>query len=305
VVSVSASDGAGNPASRTFGVTVSPWNSAPVLAALGNRTVEQGATLSFNATATDADLPGQTLAYSLDAGAPAGTSINAASGEFSWSVPSEQSPGDYQVTVRVTDNGSPAKDDFETITITVTTALPAPWLEDDIGTVGLAGSADYDSGTYTIGGAGTGVHASADGFHFVHQNASGDCEAIIKVESLTNPSASAKAGVMIRETLAANSRCAGVYVTPSAGIQFIYRSSTGSTVSVFTKTGLTAPCWVRVKRAGSKFSAYHSSDGSTWTQLSNNKTITMSSSVQIGMAVTSGTTSATATAVLTGESSTP
>jgi autotransporter-associated beta strand protein len=183
--------------------------------------------------------------------------------------------------------------------------LPSPRVTADIGSVGIAGSANYDAGAYTIQGAGSGVYASSDAFRYVYQPSSGDCDIRIRVQSLTNPSVSAKAGVMIRETLAANSRCAGVYVTPTSGIQFIYRTTTGSMVSISTKTKLIAPYWVRINRTGSTFSAFYSSNGSTWTQLGTNKTISMAANAYIGIPVTSGTTSALCTAVFTNETTTP
>ena len=89
---------------------------------------------------------------------------------------------------------------------------------------------------------------------------------------------------MIRESLATNARCAGVYVTPSSGIQFIWSTNTGSMVSIATKTGLVAPYWVRVTRTGNTFRAFYSSNGITWTQLSNNKNISMATSPYIGVA---------------------
>jgi autotransporter-associated beta strand protein len=184
-------------------------------------------------------------------------------------------------------------------------SLPAPRVSSDIGSVGIPGSASFSSGTYTIQGAGAGVYASTDAFRYVYQPSSGDCSVAVRVQSLTNTSVSAKTGVMIRESLAANARCAGVYVTPSSGIQLIWRSTTGSMVSIATKSGLVAPYWVRLNRTGNSFSAYYSSNGSTWTQLSNNKTISMAASTSIGTAITSGTTSAFATGVLTNETVTP
>ena len=48
--------------------------------------------LTFTATATDADLPANTLTFSLDAGAPAGgMTIDASTGVFTW-TPTE-APG--------------------------------------------------------------------------------------------------------------------------------------------------------------------------------------------------------------------
>ena len=91
-------------------------NLAPVLGAIGNKTVYLGQTLTFTATATDADVPAQQLTFSLDAGAPAGATINANTGAFSW-TPSAL--GTVNITVRVTDNGVPVLTDFETISVQV------------------------------------------------------------------------------------------------------------------------------------------------------------------------------------------
>src|SRR5262249_42054371 len=88
-------------------VLVAQVNVAPHLAATVTRPIDEGNTLTFNATATDADLPANTLTFSLDPGAPAGASIDPTSGIFSWTPSEGQGPGDYPVTVRVTDNGSP------------------------------------------------------------------------------------------------------------------------------------------------------------------------------------------------------
>ena len=51
-----------------------------------------GDVLTFTAVASDPD-SGQTLAFSLDAGAPAGAAINSASGIFNWTPSEAQGPG--------------------------------------------------------------------------------------------------------------------------------------------------------------------------------------------------------------------
>jgi hypothetical protein len=106
--------------SETITVTVAEVNVAPVLGAIGNKSVTQGAQLNFTATATDADLPANNLTFSLDTGAPSGAAINSSTGAFSWTPGAAQGPGNYTVTVRVTDDGTPARSGSETITITVT-----------------------------------------------------------------------------------------------------------------------------------------------------------------------------------------
>jgi len=124
---VRVTDGVANT-DAPISVTVNEVNVAPVLAAIGDRTGSEGVALSFTASATDADLPANGLTYSLDTGAPAGATINAATGEFTWTPGEADGGGVFSVTVRVTDDGVPALDDFETITITVNEANAAPSL---------------------------------------------------------------------------------------------------------------------------------------------------------------------------------
>ena len=112
----------GSPASsdsESFVVTVNDTNAAPVLAEIGNQTVTEGATVQFTASATDGDVPAQSLIYSLDSGAPSAARINASTGKFTWTTTEADAPGVYTITVRVTDNGSPALSDSESFTVTV------------------------------------------------------------------------------------------------------------------------------------------------------------------------------------------
>ena len=130
-VTVTVTDnGTGNLTdSETFSITVGDTNLAPVLAAIGNQSINEGSTLSFTASATDADLPSQTLTYSLDAASIAlGMTINSSTGAFSW-TPSEAQGGlTPSVTITVTDNGSGNLTDSETFTITVGDTNLAPVL---------------------------------------------------------------------------------------------------------------------------------------------------------------------------------
>ena len=69
---------------------------APVLAAIGPQTVAEETLLTFTATATDSDLPAQPLTFSL-ADAPAGASIDPASGVFTWTPTEAQGPAQLHV----------------------------------------------------------------------------------------------------------------------------------------------------------------------------------------------------------------
>src|SRR5262249_26441999 len=115
---------------QTFTVTVNAvtGNQCPVLATIGNKTVNELSMLTFTASATDADA-GQTLTFSLDAGAPAGAAINGSTGVFTFTPPEAPGPGVYTITVRVTDNGTPTPCSvFESILVTVNEVNECPTL---------------------------------------------------------------------------------------------------------------------------------------------------------------------------------
>jgi len=105
-----------------------PPNAAPTLAAIADQTIAEGLTLALTASATDSDVPANTLTYSLDPGAPAGASINGVTGAFSWTPTEAQGPGSYTITVRATDNGLPPRDDTKTFHVTVMEVNVAPTL---------------------------------------------------------------------------------------------------------------------------------------------------------------------------------
>jgi hypothetical protein len=90
-------------------------NSPPVLDTIGNKIVDEKTLLSFTATATDPDVPAQTLTFSLGPGAPSGTSITSA-GAFTWTPTEAQGPGSYVVRIIVSDG---SLTDYEDITVTV------------------------------------------------------------------------------------------------------------------------------------------------------------------------------------------
>jgi hypothetical protein len=128
-------------------VTVAEVNAAPVLGAIGNQTVDELANLSFTATATDSDVPANTFAFSL-VNAPAGASIDPASGAFSWTPTEAQGPGTFTFTVVVTDNGSPAESDEQQVQVTVNEVNQAPVLA----AIGSKSASEFSELTFTASG---------------------------------------------------------------------------------------------------------------------------------------------------------
>jgi glucose/arabinose dehydrogenase len=164
--------------------------------------------------------------------------------------------------------------------------LPAPWDQQDVGAVGAVGSGTQSSGVFTVKGSGADVGGTADGMHYVYESLSGDGEIKARIDAIDNVNSSAKAGVMIRETLAAGSKYALMLVMPGGELTFQRRTSTNGT-SASTSGGTDpAPVWVRLKRAGSKLTGYKSPDGINWTRVGS-ASISMTTTALVGMAVTS------------------
>jgi hypothetical protein len=112
--------------SKTFQVTVNEVNLPPVVAAISNRSVHAGTIVTFTNSAADADLPANSMSFSLDAGAPPGASIGVSNGVFTWQTGDTHAGTSNYVTVRVTDNGTPPMDDAESFAILV---LPRPAIQ--------------------------------------------------------------------------------------------------------------------------------------------------------------------------------
>jgi hypothetical protein len=107
----------------------------------------------------------------------------------------------------------------------------------------------------------------------------------------------AKAGVMIRDSLAAESPHAATVMTPSYGVSFLWRAFLGDLSYQVNQTGVKAPYWVKLTRTGNTFKAEHSADGKTWSIIGTDATqsqheIVMSSSLYIGLCLTSHNASA-------------
>lgn len=173
------------------------------------------------------------------------------------------------------------------VTVTpLATALPPPWLDQDIGTVGQLGGAGFSNTIVTVNGSGADIWGNADAFHYNYFLATNDCTIIARVTSVENTDPWAKAGVMIRSSLTAGSANALMLLSSGNGAAFQWRATTSGTSSQSQSTGLSAPYWVKLVRSGSSFRGYVSADGGAWTQVGTAQTISMPSAVYVGLPVT-------------------
>ena len=182
-----------------------------------------------------------------------------------------------------------------TLTITPSTALPAPWQHQDIGAVGLVGDATYLSGTFTVNGSGADIGSTADGFHFAYLLCSGNGEIIARVDSVGNTDPQAKAGVMFRESLTAGSRHVMTVITPGNGSAFERRVATNGVSTRTAGSVVAAPYWVRLVRTGNLFQGYVSPNGVAWT-LVGSVTNALPAAVYVGLPVTAHNNAASSVA---------
>src|ERR1700730_9073071 len=175
------------------------------------------------------------------------------------------------------------------------------WLQEDIPvqapgdrTFRVEGTASFSCDRFTILGTGADIWGVEDAFHYVYQAvSSGRVEISARVGSVDDTDEWAKAGIMIRETIDANSPHAMVVLTPTTknGAAFQYRPiKGGTTIHVPFATPVQPPFWVRVVRAPAgdafEFSGFVSADGVTWQQIGNAVRVAMAPNALAGMGVT-------------------
>ena len=83
-----------------------PPSTPPLLGSLANRTVFANTTLTFVATATDSNLPSQTITFTLGPGAPSDAAITA-NGVFTWTPTAAQASSNYSISIIATDSSVP------------------------------------------------------------------------------------------------------------------------------------------------------------------------------------------------------
>jgi hypothetical protein len=109
-----------------------PINTPPVLASIGNQTVNVGQTVAFTASVTDTDQPPQTLTFNLLTG-PGNAALNTNSGAFSWRPLVTQTGTTNAFTLKVADNGSPSLSATQSFTVTVN-----PLAQPGLSSIGLS-----------------------------------------------------------------------------------------------------------------------------------------------------------------------
>ncbi|MGH7996413.1 MAG: Ig-like domain-containing protein, partial [Opitutaceae bacterium] len=257
-------------------------------------------TVAVSANASD-NIGVASVQFQLD-GANLGSAVTAAPYTIEWNTAAASNAQHVLTAIATDTSGNTATSSGVLATVN---NLPAGWTNQDIGAPAVPGGASYSSGTFTLSGAGTGAWGTSDQFQFAWQQVTGDCTIIAKVDSVEAVGAGGfeHGGIMIRDSLDADSSYAGAYETAGKGAFFEARTSGGgSAVDSGSGTDQPTPYWLQLTRSGDTFTAYSSTDGLTWNMLGSPITISMASTVYIGLAASSEVAGAATTAVYEGVS---
>ncbi len=166
------------------------------------------------------------------------------------------------------------------------TPLPVDFSSTDVGGPRVHGSVAYDAttGVFTQSGGGADIWGTSDQFRFTHATLAGNGSITARVDALDNIGWATKGGVMIRQSLDANSAHAFLGIRPDGTLDSIYRATARASSANVNNTG-PAP-WVRITRSGNQFTFASSADGLSWTTLGS-RTIAMSGPVYVGLATCS------------------
>ena len=120
------------------------------------------------------------------------------------------------------------------------------------------------------------------------QTLSGNGEITARISKLDDTGAATRVGLMIRESLAPNSRQVFIGVNGDGGFQWLRRINTGGkTNKISRKVKKSHQPWLRLVRAGETITAFQSQDGKTWTKLGKSN-LKLPKNCYVGLSVSSG-----------------
>jgi hypothetical protein len=202
---------------------------------------------------------------------------------YAWFQPRGGNGDFFDEEGRITSTGLIYKNHVSTPAY-VPNRMPAGMISYDIGASEQSGQVIHANGTFTVSGKGAGFDGTADECQFVYKTIAGDCEITARLFDMVElKECTARAGIMIRDSLDANSSLAAMLMTRE-GVRFQYRTEAGAASDHVSDTEIGAPIWLRVVRSGDTVQGYTSADGNAWSLLGS-QTVAMDREVFLGMAV--------------------
>ena len=136
---------------------------------------------------------------------------------------------------------------------------------------------------------------TADSFRFTYRRLNGNGVVYARVHKPTVTHQWVKSGLMMRESLDANSKNVNLSYTGNYGMICHARYTPGAQTSYINAdwSNKSQPIWLAIVRTGNKFDFYKSDDAQNWSPLGSAQVI-MGSEIYVGMALTSHSSSKTA-----------
>ena len=168
----------------------------------------------------------------------------------------------------------------------------------NIGNPARLGSGTSSGNGYDMTAGGTNILGASDQCFYAYLQLDRDFDVKVRLASLSFSDTWAKAGLMARESLSANSRCAAVLATPSvAGVFFHSRNVVSGETSASGSFPVNHPyTWLRLRRSGDVFTGYAGIDGENWMPLGAVTLPGATNSIYLGLALTSANAGKTAVA---------
>lgn len=146
--------------------------------------------------------------------------------------------------------------------------MPAGWRTTDVGGARRGGQRRSDDGRVALYAAGSDIWGAADSFRFAWTEPGDAAFAIrTRVHSLRATHEYAKAGLMVRQSLAADSPHVAVHALPDGRVEMNVRASAGEATSSTVAGPLSFPIHLRISATGEGLQPAYSSDGIAWTPM--------------------------------------
>ena len=156
---------------------------------------------------------------------------------------------------------------------------------------------ESDDGNIAMSGEGADIWTNRDEFRFAYMTLTGNGSMIVRLDSLEELEVNTKAGIMIRETLDADSAMAIAAMHSNGNTALQWRTEQGEDVEdTAAGTGdriADYPVWLKITRQGNTITGQRSFDGVNWEPIGadpntpSTATITISNQVYIGLFVCS------------------
>lgn len=184
------------------------------------------------------------------------------------------------------------------IAFPTTTSLTTGVSNAEIGTTNPVGSSSYSGGIWTVQGSGSDIWSTTDNCHFTYKAVTGDFAIVAKVESISSPSNSAKAGVMVRGSLSSGAPRAWMAMTAKSTLEQNIQNMAvygGSNYSNKSFSLSQSTYWVKLERVGNMITGYFSPDGTDWAATDVARYDSIPNTLYVGLVVCSTSTTSLGT----------